>query len=141
MNRAMTNKDTPADSPEQELLEGLARLERMQTEQREALAAGNLQGLVRWQEERAELFRRLMQGFDRLAAATVQPGARSRFSPIRERLGIVLAGEKLLAGAVEEQKKDLQQRLHAMRKGKKALHKYRMHQGMVSSPRYLQNKT
>lgn len=137
----MTNQDNPLNSPVQELLAGLALLERMQKEQGEALAAGNLQGLVRWQEELAELFRRLKQEFDRLAAVTVQPGAASRLSPIRERLGIVLANEELLAGMAAQQREDLQQRLHAMRKGKKALHKYRMHQGMAPSPRYLQNRT
>lgn len=125
----------------QELLAALVSLEQMQAEQVKGLAAGQLGSLVAWEEARERLFRKLVRCFENLPRAAADEHEKECIRHLRSRLAKAIAGETRLASEALSQKELLQARLGAMRKGKKALHNYRMQQGMASPPRYLQNRT
>lgn len=126
---------------EQELLDALVSLEQMQAEQVKGLAAGQLGNLVAWQEARERLFQKLVRSFANLPQTAADEHAKEFLRHIRSRLAKAIADETRLASEALSQKEQLQTRLGAMRKGKKALHGYTIHQGMVPAPRYLRSRT
>lgn len=126
---------------EQELLAALVSLEQMQSEQVKGLAAGQLGNLVPWQEARERLFQRLVRSFANLPKTAADEQEKEFLRHIRNRLAKAIADETRLVSEALSHKEQLQTRLGAMRKGKKALHGYTIHQGMVPAPRYLRNRT
>ncbi len=129
------------EAVEQELLAALVSLEQMQAEQVKGLAAGQLGNLVAWQEAREALFHKLVRSFANLPKTAADLHEKEFLRQIRSRLAKAIADETRLVSEALSQKEQMQTRLGAMRKGKKALHGYTGHQGMAPAPRYLRNRT
>ena len=113
----------------------------VQAEQLAAFENGRLDDLAVWREKRERVFGRLQFYLDRLRAEQPETPGNTFIVALQSKIKALLDGETSLMCAAVLQRQELQGKLTAMRKGKKALVGYGSGQGGVRSARFLSSKT
>jgi len=129
------------NSLESHLDELFAEFAAMQADQLDAVAKGRLEDLAVWQEKRERVFGRLQFYLERLQAEPAEQSGPGLRPELASKIKALLEGETSLMCAAVMQRQELQGKLTAMRKGKKALVGYGPGQGAGRSARFLSSKT
>ena len=130
--------DSAVQGLSEDFLRAAGDFSAMQQEHQAALVAGNCKDLFSWRQGREQAFR----GLARILEQVVACGQENTGCTVRaqEVMGKLLAEEDVLHHLIMAQQLKVQEQLHAMRKGKEALHGYNINKGLVPRPRYLSNR-
>lgn len=134
-------KDQAVNLIGKHLQDAFAEFEAMQADHQAAFECGRLDDLIARREKRERAFARLQFYLDRLWAEQPELSGTAFCQELRNKIKALLEGETILMSAVAMRRQELQGKLTAMRKGKKALVGYGPGQGGVRSARFLSSKT
>ncbi len=124
---------------QQELLAAIDGFAAVQEEQLQKLAAGKLKDMMSWRHRRQNVFDRLKQYLDLIEPYSKNDTATIFMRMVQERMKKILEIENALNNAAKAQREKLAGQLSALRKGKKALQRYRLCDP-ASRPKYLSNR-
>ncbi|MBU0486124.1 MAG: hypothetical protein KKB30_16590 [Proteobacteria bacterium] len=115
--------------------------ETIQQEQLSALKAGNLKDVMSWHDRREKSFLRLQQYLGKVADEFDQPEDLAFLGEFQERLGLLLATEKVLDKAAVACRKVVVDKLGDLRRGKTALKGYSLKSGKALEARFLSSRS
>ena len=129
-----------AQALRQPLLKALEGFAAVQQEQFQKLAAGKLKDIMSWRQRRQQIFDRLKKYLDEVMTSNRIRDDQDFLGLVQQRMQAILEAECALNEAANQQKARLTGELGTIRKGKKAIQRYRIH-GPVTRPKFLSNRT
>jgi len=113
--------------------------ESAQQAQLRAMEAGNFKDVMSLNDRRVEVFCRLKECLDKFAIESSGPADTDFLGELQEKIGRLLAGEKVLDVAAVECQEMLLDKLGDLRKGKTALKGYSVRHGNAPDARFTSN--
>ena len=125
---------------QRQLIVAIERFAAVQQDHLQKLASGKLKDVMSWRHRRQHAFALLKQDLDMLANNFKTNGDPDFLKAVQDKMQSVLEAEQALNSAACAQKEKLANQLSALRKGRKAVQRYRF-QGPGQRPKFLSNRT
>lgn len=128
------------EAAKQKLVDVLDAFADVQQEQFKCLTTGKLKRLMAWRNNREHIFNNLQKNLELAQSNFDISKDADLLNFLLERIKLLLDGEQALDDAVRRHRQVLEEKLGSMRKGKKALHGYSLHNGLPPRPKFLSSK-